>query len=79
VAPISYEPTLSVDTPRTLFDATSYILSVDGRSWGVDPSGQRLLMIRAPGAPDAEATRESQRIDVVLNWFEELETRAPTQ
>jgi len=78
VVPVSYEPTVRVGTPRTLFDAMSYILSVDGRSWDADPSGQRFLMIRAP-ATDAETTRESQRIDVVLNWFEELKTRVPTQ
>jgi hypothetical protein len=77
VAPISYEPTVIVGPPRVLFDATSYILNVDGRAWDVDPSGQRLLMIRAPGG--AEGARERERIDVVLNWFEELKTRAPTQ
>jgi Tol biopolymer transport system component len=79
-APITYEPTLRVGAPRELFASTGYMLAVLGRTWDVDPSGQRLLMIRVPGAapPSEEGDEPSRnRIDVVLNWFEELERRVP--
>jgi Tol biopolymer transport system component len=80
-APISYEPTLRVSPPRRIFDAGAYLLGPGGRPWDVDPSGQRFLMIRRPGARDGDTqpSRESQQIDVVMNWFEELKTRVPTQ
>jgi dipeptidyl aminopeptidase/acylaminoacyl peptidase len=76
--PISYEPTLRVGTPRRLFESAGYQWAVDGRAWDFDPSGQRFLMIRErPNA--ADDTREGERIDVVLNWFEELNSRVPVQ
>jgi hypothetical protein len=52
-----------------------------GRAWDVDPSGQRFLMIRQPGTGAAGEDEEPsrQRIDVVLNWFEELKSRVPVE
>jgi hypothetical protein len=76
--PISYEPILRVGTPRRLFASAGYQWAIDGRAWDFDPSGQRFLMIRErPNAPDD--TRAGERIDVVLNWFEELNSRVPVQ
>jgi Tol biopolymer transport system component len=75
-APVTYEPTLRVGAPQRLFETTARFPSVPGgRSWDVDPSGERFLMIRAPEA----AGQQTARIDVVVNWFEELESRVPTQ
>ena len=45
----------------------------------VHPDGQRFLMIRAADAGAGEAEPERPRIDVVLNWFEELERRVPVE
>jgi serine/threonine-protein kinase len=76
-APISYEPTLRVGAPQRLFETTARFPSAPGgRAWDVDPSGERFLMIRAPSAA---AAGTEPRIDVVVNWFEELESRVPTQ
>jgi hypothetical protein len=38
-------------------------------------------MILAPSgnAGDAQAARQRQQLDVVLNWFEELSIRVPTR
>ena len=45
-------------------------------NYDVSPDGQRLLMIK-PGAATDESARAPQ-INVVLNWFEELKRRVPT-
>jgi serine/threonine-protein kinase len=72
VVPITYEPTLSVGAPTRLFETAAYSLDAPGRAWDPDPSGQRFLMIRAPDPATSGA-----RIDVVINWFEELKSRVP--
>ena len=73
--PVTYEPTLRVGTPQRLFDSRDYMWSLVGRIWDADPSGQRFLMIRQPA--EAATQAQSGQIDVVLNWFEELERRVP--
>jgi hypothetical protein len=34
-------------------------------------------MIRAPATGEGDGGQPAARIDVVLNWFEELESRVP--
>jgi hypothetical protein len=41
-----------------------------GRFYDVTPDGQRFLMVRRP-----EQDRSLERVVVVLNWLEELESR----
>ena len=60
---------LSVSPPRRLFDGGWELPS--GASFAVMPDGKRFLMVRF--APAATPTR----LDVVLNWFQELRRRAP--
>jgi serine/threonine-protein kinase len=81
VAPITYEPTLRVGAPRRLFESATYVWSMTGRAWDVDPTGERFLMIRFPGlgTPQAGGDPETTRIDVVLNWVEELKRRVPVE
>ena len=49
----------------------------DPGPWDVDREGKRFLMIKKakPYQPAAEALR--LRINIVLNWFEELKQRVP--
>jgi serine/threonine-protein kinase len=76
-AQVSYEPTLQVGEARRILESDAYLWFQYGRTWDPDPSGERFLVIRDPGgAEGAESGRV--RIDVVLNWFEELERRVPT-
>jgi serine/threonine-protein kinase len=75
-APIAYTPTLSVGTPRRLFEASGYLWALYGRSWDPAPSGERFLAIRAPSGAD-DAPSETRQINVVLNWLEELKSRVP--
>jgi dipeptidyl aminopeptidase/acylaminoacyl peptidase len=77
--PITYEPTLRVGAPRRLFETAGYLLDAPGRAWDVDPSGQRFLMIRAPAAVGDDSEQPTARIDVVVNWFEELKSRVPAE
>jgi hypothetical protein len=54
--------------------------AVVGRAWDVEPSGERFLIIRAPGAtPTEDEPPQTDRIDVVLNWVEELKSRVPVE
>jgi hypothetical protein len=78
-APITYEPTLRVGTPRRLFASRAYMWEFFGRPWDEDPNGQRFLMIHTPDAARAEGQPPTERIDVVLNWFEELKSRVPVE
>ena len=50
-----------------------------GRAWDVDRRGERFLMIRMPGAAapgEAQAAPPAVRLNVVLNWLDEVKTRA---
>jgi eukaryotic-like serine/threonine-protein kinase len=49
-----------------------------GRAWDVDPSGDRFLMITMPGGGiEGGGEQARPQINVVLNWFDELERRVP--
>ncbi|HMB74673.1 MAG TPA: hypothetical protein VKQ06_13950, partial [Gammaproteobacteria bacterium] len=78
---ITYEPSLSVSPPRRVIESSNYLWTAFGRVWDTDPDGERFVVVRDPIAPDADSTADASRprIDVVLNWFEELKVRVPTQ
>jgi Tol biopolymer transport system component len=78
-AAVTYEPTLRIGTPRRVIESNAYQWAFAGRAWDVDPSGERFLMIRRPGAQQAADDQTNDRIDVVLHWSEELEERVPMQ
>ena len=64
VVPVeSTEPALTAGPPRALFEGR---YSPPPRGYDVAPDGQRFVMLSLP-----EAT--SSHINVVLNWFTELE------
>jgi serine/threonine-protein kinase len=76
VAEISYEPTLRVGEPRRIVESDAYMWALYGRTWDPDPSGERFLVIHDPAARNIIEPERAQ-IDVVMNWFEELERRVP--
>jgi serine/threonine-protein kinase len=75
---VQTEPTFSLGTPKTLFRLT-YIGSSPGSGtpWDISPDGKRFLMMKEPGSP-ASAGGAPLKINIVLNWFEELKQRVPT-
>jgi serine/threonine protein kinase len=48
------------------------------RDYDISPDGERFLVIRAP-ADAASAGPPRQQIDVVLNWLDEVDERAPSR
>jgi len=76
VVPVNTEPTFKVGTPTRLFHGAYY--SLIGRMWDVSPDGKRFLMIRGEPTSGETSTPETrQRINIVLNWTEELKQRVP--
>ncbi len=63
---------LRVGVPKELFEARYYSESADSGSqlYDVSPDGEQFLMIQEGENPT--------ELRVVLNWFEELEARAPS-
>ena len=66
---VNTAPTFSADKPRLLFEGP-YVLSSLAASYDVSLDGQRFLMIKQEG--------QGSEINVILNWFEELERLVPT-
>ena len=84
--PIATEPVLSVGSPNLLvvsgtLDSDGGLIPVlpfaGGNNWGVgydiEPGGERFIVIR----PVSEPTSDDELM-IVLNWFEELTARVPT-
>jgi Tol biopolymer transport system component len=85
VVPVNTEPTFSFETPKILFQkryVTASAMAIvggwtgrDSYPWDIGRDG-RFLMIKE--VEPATATGESPRkINIVLNWFEELKQRVP--
>ena len=81
---VKTETTFSPETPKTLFRGTyvslsSGIANLPFNSWDISQDGKRFLMLK-PGASTGEAPVAAgpRRINVVLNWFEELKQNVPT-
>ena len=72
---ITTEPSFSAGTPKMLFEVDFEEYGGVGRAeFDVTPDGQRFLMIKA-----VEPEQPVTKINVVLNWFEELQQRVPVQ
>ena len=71
--PVQTSSTFSFGPAESLFEG-DYRFGVAGRTFDVTPDGQRFLMIKPLTSADDPA---APRINVVLNWFEELKERVP--
>lgn len=76
VVPIDTDSTFDHGNPARLFDGGRLLnlLRVD-RAFDISPDGERFLMIREDGM--ADTAMDSSRINVVLNWRQELLERVP--
>jgi len=53
-------------------------LFVAKNPWDIHPHGDRFLVIKQSEISDDESeTRGPRKINIVLNWFEELRDRVP--
>jgi len=79
---VKTEPAFSPGTPRILFRGAFATGIPRGNSWDISSDGKRFLMMKPaaqttetePAAPLFEPPR---RINIVLNWLEELKQRVP--
>ena len=66
--------------PGILFEKTFVYGDSAGPAWDISPDGKRFLMIKPPGPIDNPAAMNGpRRINIVLNWFEELKERIPVE
>ena len=72
------EPAFRPETPRTLFQGT-YVSSrgISGTQWNVSSDGKRFLMMKESQAIEpASASGGLRKINIIVNWSEELKQRA---
>ena len=65
----------SADKPRMLFEGPYLPTAASFPFYDVSPDGQRFLMLKPV---ESQAPAPTQ-IHIVLNWFEELKTKAPVK
>ena len=71
---VSTDPDFRIVGRQELFDISPYFSpSITRRHYDPHPDGERFLMIRTLGGAEAQP-----RLEVVLNWFEDLKQRVPT-
>jgi hypothetical protein len=52
----------------------------DEQPWDIHPDGKRFLMLKPPSsAAGASMAEGPRRINIVLNWTEELKQRVPVK
>ena len=74
VVDVTTEQTFSAGTPRVLFEGVYLGAGGQGLAqYDVSPDGDRFVMIQP-----VEGVGGMSQINVVLNWFEELKQRVPT-
>jgi serine/threonine protein kinase len=76
---VENEPTFNPGKPRILFTG-AYVGTglVEGTPWDISLDGKRFLMLKKVEVPTT-AEEEPHRINVILNWFEELKQRVPVK
>ena len=61
---------------EVLFQSTYYNAAPFNTSWDIHPDGNRFLMMNETAA-DSKTEKSRPRIDIILNWFEELKQQVP--
>ncbi len=81
VAVQTTETTFTAGTPTKILDTRYYAGSstrgFDLRAYDVSPDGKRFLMIKDMASADPKSAAPAASMVVVLNWFEELQSRVP--
>ena len=75
-ARVQTEPGFEVVGQDVLFELPLYAAGSTRRGYDITPDGQRFLAVDGPVSDDVH---DRPRINVVLNWFEELKERMPTR
>lgn len=72
VVDVETKRTFSASRPRLLFTG-AFTRTTDRVNYDVSPDDKTFVMVNS-----GEEDRGATQITVVLNWFEELKSRAPT-
>jgi len=75
--PVSTEPAFKAGAPEKLFQGN--YASFLGHMWDLSPDGKRFLMIKQESGGELPKPEARQRINIVVNWFEELKQRVPVK
>jgi len=70
---ITTQPSFAAGKPRMLFEGQYVPTPATLPNYDVSPDGQRFLMLKPSDSAEAPT-----QINVVLNWFEELKQKVPT-
>jgi serine/threonine-protein kinase len=79
--PVRTGPVFSAETPKIIFRG-NYVSAraVDRQPWDISPDGKRFLMVKPPdSAGDTSGIASPRKINILLNWFEELRQRVPVK
>ena len=83
---VETEPTFNPGNPEVLFRGTyfsSSVLQIKVTPWDISPDGKRFLMIKQQTTTDEESATGDvsalvfRKINIVLNWDQELKQRVP--
>jgi len=77
---VKTEPTFNPGKPVAIFQGTYFPSSYDPftiATWDISPDGKLFLMMKeSTGDASTEGT-SSPKINIVVNWFEEVKERVP--
>jgi serine/threonine protein kinase len=77
--PVKTDPIFSPETAKVLFRGKYFYAGpVVGTLWDISPDGKRFLMIKEQGTT-ASGGSGPRKINIVINWFEELKQRVPVK
>jgi len=81
VVEINTDSTFRFGTPKTLFQREPFMsesMGATGISWDNHPDDKKFLVIKsAEASGDVSISGLPRKINIVLNWFEELKDRVP--
>jgi eukaryotic-like serine/threonine-protein kinase len=78
--PVETKAAFSLGTPKPLFHGKHVAAyPADGTPWDISPDGKRFLMIKPPASPGGQSTEQPRKLNIVLNWTEELKQRVPVK
>jgi Tol biopolymer transport system component len=77
---VETDPAFKPGKPEALFRGAYYNPGTGIAFWDISPDGKRFLMIKQPASTDAASAAGSPRkINVVVNWTQELKQRVPVK
>jgi eukaryotic-like serine/threonine-protein kinase len=80
---VETDPAFKAGTPEVLFHGNYYywVISQGGMNpmWAISPDGRFMMVKEVKPDEKAVASETPRKINVVLNWFEELKQRVPVK